>query len=320
MTSGRFIGLLLQHHMNTDYQPVLVSVIVPVYNVSAYLDKCVKSLLQQTYNNIQIILVDDGSTDDSPTKCDNYAKQDSRITVVHKPNGGLSSARNVGLKNASGEYVMFVDSDDWVTQEFCQEGVNAIVKNHVDIASFGLCFVYDDHLRTIRSNSPMILEAKDAIADLITDEVPIFNYLCNKIFKRSLFDNIKFLEGYRFEDIAIAYRLIDKARKIFVSDKVTYYYLQRGGSITSTYNDSRSVRDRFFILNQRLDFLKGRYPKAYQVALKEISDQAIDILVTHYFRLDLVRMAFSLLHRHKKEILAVNHSNVLRVLAIIHII
>ena len=125
---------------------------------------------------------------------------------------------------------------------------------------------------------------------------------------------------YRFEDIAIAYRLIDKARKIFVSDKVTYYYLQRGGSITSTYNDSRSVRDRFFILNQRLDFLKGRYPKAYQVALKEISDQAIDILVTHYFRLDLVRMAFSLLHRHKKEILAVNHSNVLRVLAIIHII
>lgn len=298
----------------------LISVIVPVYNVSAYLDKCVKSLLYQTYKNIEIILVDDGSTDDSPSKCDNYAKQDSRVTVVHKPNGGLSSARNVGLKNASGEYVMFVDSDDWVKPEFCQEGMKAILENKVDMASFGLCFVYDDHVINIRAKSPKILEANDAIADLITDEVPIFNYLCNKIFKRSLFDNIKFLEGYRFEDIAIAYRLIDKARKIFVSDKVTYYYLQRGGSITSTYNDTRSVSDRFFILNQRLEFLDNRYPKAYKLALKEISDLAIDILLTHYFRLDLVRKAISLLHHHKKEILTVNHSRFLRLIAFMHII
>lgn len=298
----------------------LISVIVPVYNVSAYLDKCVKSLLCQTYKNIEIILVDDGSTDDCPSKCDNYAKQDSRVTVMHKPNGGLSSARNVGLKNASGEYVMFVDSDDWVKPEFCQEGMKAMLENKVDMASFGLCFVYDDHVINIRAKSPKILEANDAIAYLITNEVPIFNYLCNKIFKHSLFDNIKFLVGYRFEDIAIAYHLIDKARKIFVSDKVTYYYLQRGGSITSTYNDTRSVSDRFFILNQRLEFLDNRYPKAYKLALKEISDLAIDILLTHYFHLDLVRKAISLLHHHKREILSVNHSKLLRLIAFMHII
>lgn len=297
-----------------------ISVIVPVYNCAPYLDKCLDSLVSQTYKNIEIILVDDGSTDTGGKICDRRAGTDSRFKVIHKPNGGLSSARNAGLEIASGNYFMFVDSDDWVEPEFCEKALQEIKSKGVSIVSFGLRFVYNDHTESKAIKEPRCISASDAILYTINEEEPIYNYVCNKIFSCSLFDGIIFPEGYRFEDIAVMYLLFDRAKKIYVSDAILYNYLQRNNNITSTYNETKSIRDRFNLWIDRLKFLKAHYPEVYMTALKEATDQAVDILVHFYKSADLSRKAFRFLKQYKKDIVGINDSRLLRLWYKYHII
>lgn len=290
-----------------------ISIIVPVYKCEQYLAKCVDSLLCQTYSNIEIILVDDGSPDKCGDMCDAYASQDVRIKNIHKPNGGLSSARNAGMRQATGDYLMFVDSDDWVEKNFCEKALQVLLQNNVRLVSFGLRFAYTNREELKHTSNPRLMEAGEALCHTINDDEPIYNYVCNKIFDRHLFEGIEFPEGKNFEDIAVMYKLIDKAENVYVAEHVLYNYLQRDGSITSSYNSLRSIRDRFAVWQERLPFLKNKYHKAYLLALGQCTNQAVDILVHFWKSGKLTQKAIRFLKEYKQDILPINSSHVLQI-------
>lgn len=187
---------------------IMVSIIVPVYNVANYLPKCVDSLLVQTYNDIEILLIDDGSTDGSGEIADQYAKQDNRIRTFHQPNGGISAARNKGLEVMRGDYVMFVDGDDYVSKHFCKAALDLAIKNQVDIVSFGYYTFQEQggELELRATHEPRFLDKEQAIQELILRSDVMYNYAWNKFFKSQLFKDLRFPEGMTFEDSAIMHR------------------------------------------------------------------------------------------------------------------
>ena len=250
----------------------LISIIVPVYNVEQYLSRCVNSLVNQTYHNIEIILVDDGSPDRCGEMCDEYAKRDKRVVVIHKSNGGLSDARNKGLDVAKGDYVMFVDSDDWIELETCSIIIGLAVKYEVDVVSFGIQLVGEKGIYEIqRVPYSRIISSYEGVVAMVYQQKRkgILNYVCNKIFKKILFENIRFPLGALFEDQDVTYKLIHKANLIYVTEQVFYNYYQREGSIMSNFYHPRSLHDRIQIWMKRCEFINKYYPeyKDYQLAL-----------------------------------------------------
>ncbi|MBR3269967.1 glycosyltransferase [Candidatus Saccharibacteria bacterium] len=212
----------------------LVSIIVPIYNVRDYLDVCVKSLLNQTYKNLEIILIDDGSTDGSEKIVDKYDKKYRNIKAIHKKNGGLSSARNVGVDNASGEWLLFIDSDDYIRTD-CVERVLELAKAaDIDIVTYSFEPFSNDGSRLKKSpNWPEgVLSGVDAVNDMLRNKRPA--YICMSMFRATLFkkNKIRFPEGREFEDIITRIRLLYYARKVVFSNEKLYYYLIRKESIT----------------------------------------------------------------------------------------
>lgn len=214
----------------------LISIIVPVYNVEKYLKKCLDSLLNQTYRNIEIIIVNDGSPDDSQTIIDKYLQKDERINCVIQENGGLSSARNTGIENATGELLAFVDSDDWVEPDMIHSLYSALKKNKADIA---ICDVSTDFEN---GEQKTVLKQAEGYPDTIKTKenkdafLAIDCFACNKLFKKKLFSdsNIKFPKGLLYEDIATFPRLFVRAQKITFVRKSLYHYIVRSGAITQT--------------------------------------------------------------------------------------
>jgi glycosyltransferase involved in cell wall biosynthesis len=251
--------------MNSLNEP-FVSVIVPIYNVEKYLEKCILSLTNQTYTNIEIILVNDGSTDNCGTICDRYARIDSRIKVIHQQNKGLSAARNIGLKTALGEILFFVDSDDSVTPDFCTKAVNAIQRNKADLVCFGVRFINAEG-KTIKYNRvrhEKLLTSKEAIRQILSNKLHI-DVWC-KAFRRELFDNLSFPEGYLAENVFIIVRLLDRAKKIVQIPDVTYNYLNlRPGSICqkahTNKDEGQLEADSNALMNQRDYFITEHYPQ-----------------------------------------------------------
>lgn len=210
----------------------LISVIIPVYNKEIYLNKCIDSLINQTYSNIEIILVNDGSTDNSPIICNEYAVNDSRIRVIHSDNKGVSAARNIGIEQANGRYLMFVDADDWVAPDFCGEAIKIISENDSDIGVFGF-FGVDGKSGTIKSEKRYKTEQLDnikALERLLQNDIE--NYMCNKIFKASAFFDIRFVENMIWEDLEIMYRLFLNCQSVALGEKCTYFYQSNDTSIT----------------------------------------------------------------------------------------
>lgn len=212
-----------------------ISVIIPVYKVEKYLKRCVESVVNQTYKNIEIILVNDGSPDKCGEICDAYAKIDSRIKVIHKENGGLSSARNAALDIALGEYIMFVDSDDWISENSLEQ-LNEYIDMGYDIINFKFSFVKENSKELIETHN----DVKDSYeCDLITYIDKLFSgelnfFIWNKLYKKNLFDEVRFPEGRNYEDLATIYKLYFKAKKIIVTDYTLYYYwLGNSNSITN---------------------------------------------------------------------------------------
>lgn len=230
----RFDGCLDKNNSMT-LQP-LVSVIVPVYRVELYLERCVKSILNQSYKNLEIILVDDGSPDNSGQMCDEIALTDSRVKVIHKKNGGLSSARNEGIKNARGDYIAFVDSDDWIDEDIYSICVDIISQYKCDIVDFKT--VYTDGKKTrinYRYEKPIKVEKETLLYDYMyrgqTDICPFS--VCRKLYKRSLFDQISFPEGRLNEDIVTNYRVLVKSNSLVHISNIGYFYFQNSASITN---------------------------------------------------------------------------------------
>lgn len=216
----------------------LISIIVPIYKVEKYLEKCIESILAQTYKNIELILVDDGSPDNCPSICDRYAKKDSRVIVIHKQNGGLSDARNMGLNIAKGDFISFIDSDDFVSDDFCELLLGAIIRENADMA---IC----NYLR-IDENDNLIQEKNVDLPfknECISPEEFMQGYfgkqgwyyvvVWNKIYKRSLFDNLRFPYGKQHEDEFLIHHLIAQCNRIACIKNALYYYVQRKSSIIS---------------------------------------------------------------------------------------
>ncbi|MCI6997386.1 MAG: glycosyltransferase [Eubacterium sp.] len=212
-----------------------VSVVVPVYKVEKYLPKCVESLLNQTLQDIEIILVDDGSPDKCGQLCDQYAQLDNRIRVVHKENGGLSDARNVGMKYATGEYLGFVDSDDYVTADMFQLLYENCVNNDAEISGCDLAYVYENKSDIISNsdNKTYVLTPDEFYCRMIDTDGFLRVGVWNKLYKRELFANIEFPKGKLFEDIGTLYKVIFQAKKTVYISKPCYMYLkERSGAIT----------------------------------------------------------------------------------------
>lgn len=235
----------------------LVSIIVPIYKVEPYLRRCLDSIVNQTYTNLEIILVDDGSPDGCPQICDEYAAKDKRIVVIHKENGGLSDARNAGLDICKGEYVSFVDSDDWIAYSFVESLLQVINQSKAEIGVTSFIRTSNSFTAEIKPETkPNIeeLNPQHSVKKLWSDEYIIFVTSWGKIYKKSLFSNIRFPKGKLHEDEYTTYKLLYKASKTIFLNIPLYFYFQRNDSIMANVSsDSLRILDA---LVERYHFFK----------------------------------------------------------------
>lgn len=223
----------------------LISVIVPVYGVEAYLERCVESLLKQSYQNLEIILIDDGSPDACPRICDAYAGKEQRIRAIHQDNAGLSGARNTGIDAAKGEYFAFVDSDDYVAEDFIRSLYDLIQKTGCAISQCRFSYVQGEapeHFRGEVSEDCRIFRGKDLMAQLYgpEDEATCFVVAWNKLYRRDLFAHIRYPLGRIHEDEATTYRLFHEGESLAYTRRFLYgYYTDNSGSITSVFSRKR---------------------------------------------------------------------------------
>lgn len=236
----------------------LISVIVPVYNVERYLEKCVNSILIQTYKNIQIILVNDGSTDNSGKLCDKFEYEDARIQVIHKSNGGLSDARNAGLKIAKGSYIGFVDSDDYIAPDMFETLYRLNRKYNSEISIVSFYEIYNEKVIGVRDSGNLEELSKiEALKELLID-TKIQSYAWNKLYKRELFNDLEFPTGKNFEDIATTLLLFEKANKITLLETPKYYYIRRDDSIIGIKN-YKTYKDYLDVIYDKYYYLDGKY-------------------------------------------------------------
>lgn len=214
----------------------LISVIIPVYNVEKYLERCVNSILDQTYRNIEVILVDDGSIDTSGEICDKFKKKDKRIHVIHKKNGGLSHARNIGIEKSRGTYLYFIDSDDFVDAKILEKLYSGLIKSKSDMALCDLVYC-NENLENLNAQyhhneiSSAIVSRKEYWELLLKDENAAFIVAWNKLYKRNLFKGIEYPLNKLHEDEFILKDIVERCSSICIVGEALYYYLQRDNSI-----------------------------------------------------------------------------------------
>lgn len=214
----------------------IISVIIPIYNVQQYLDRCVKSVADQTYSHLEIILVDDGSPDDCGRMCDDWARRDGRIKVIHKENGGLSDARNAGIDAAKGDYIMFVDSDDYIAPDMVQRLYDALTGASADMSLCNLLYVDENGnpLPERNANSPIrdeVISGDEALQKLSLPQNHYYVVAWNKLYRRLLFRGIRFPKGKIHEDEFTAHHLLGQCTRIACVAEPCYFYVQRSGSI-----------------------------------------------------------------------------------------
>lgn len=249
----------------------LISVIVPVYKVEAYLDRCVQSIVDQTYTNLEIILVDDGSPDRCPEMCDEWAKKDSRIRVIHKKNGGLSDARNIGTKAATGSLIGFIDSDDWIEKNMYELLYCHLVDNDADISACGIEMFWEDNSKSptmLSAPGKVLLDTREALTAIL-NETSLKQPVWYKLYKKELVADLFFPVGKYHEDAFWTYLAISRAKKISVFDTPCYHYAQRSSSIMG---ESYSLRrlDGLEAKLQQLSFFETNYSDLRFIAQKNL--------------------------------------------------
>ena len=233
----------------------LISIIVPVYKVEPYLRECLDSIVNQTYRNLEIILVDDGSPDRSGDICDEYAAADKRITVIHQENKGVSEARNAALDIARGDYIQFVDSDDRIEKNACETVLHIAEEQHADIVVFGLkvCFLSGETY-IIGTGRCGPIDKSAMIGQLV--DVDIMSSLVNKLYSRELFDGVRLIKGRYCEDMDIVYKIIHRSRAIYLTEDILYIYSHREGSLTTQRYQAKAIKSRALIFKERLAFIR----------------------------------------------------------------
>lgn len=243
----------------------LVSIVVPIYNVEQYLEKCVESICRQTYENLEIILVNDGSPDHCGQMCEEYAKKDNRIKVIHKKNGGLSDARNSGVKLATGKYLLFVDSDDYIAKDLVEKTAAIAEKNNCDMVLYDYYYVEPDNVEIrstiVPANKVISLEQEHTLLLAATSA-------CAKLFNREFYvkANCPFPQGIYFEDLATTSIFFMRAKRVFYLKEPLYYYINRENSIMTGKNFEKSSHDKLVALEHILSAYKkeGKYEEYRQ--------------------------------------------------------
>ncbi|MDR0914209.1 MAG: glycosyltransferase [Oscillospiraceae bacterium] len=235
----------------------MISVIIPVYNVEKYLKRCVDSVLAQTYQDFEIILVDDGSTDNGGKLCDEYAALNDRIRTIHQANGGLSAARNTGIDEANGEYISFIDSDDWIAETFLEVLYNTAVNNNADISTVRYYEIWEDGRKEVFTLSPenKVMPGLEAMELVCDNPKYIEHTVCNKLFKKHLFNQLRFKVGIVYEDWRLTYKLLYFSNTVAVNDEILYFYFQRSGSIRKSEFSEKKV-SKYYIYVEREEFFK----------------------------------------------------------------
>lgn len=253
-----------------------ISIIVPIYNVQEYLSKCIDSILLQTFSDLEIILVNDGSTDCSGDICDKYAEKDTRIRVLHKQNGGVSSARNAGLKLARGEYIGFVDPDDWIYKDMFMKLYNLSKEHNSDISVCGFCREIDGVITEQQKDIENIIQMNkiESMNELFKGKLYRFS-LCNKLFKKQCFQDVEFPEGMIHEDLATTYKLFNNSNKVSYTNYIGYVYVKRHNSILNTkFNKNRLYS--LEIWEDILIFMEKNYYELYDVVISCFTYWCID--------------------------------------------
>lgn len=246
----------------------LVTVIVPVYKVESYLPRCVDSLLNQTYKDIEIILVDDGSPDSCGKICDEYAMQDNRIAVIHKENGGLSDARNAAIPLSHGQYIVFVDSDDWVSNHYIEHLNNAIKKDDADLAFSWFENIFEGQSESKPNREEIedyvCLDSQNCLKRLLYQD-GVECCACGKLYKKNIIADLQYPVGKLYEDIPVTYECIKRAKKIAIISNVDYFYFWRKSSIQYQKFNLRKL-DGVTHCREMLEAVKKDFPELVYAA------------------------------------------------------
>ena len=259
----------------------LVSVVVPIYNVKDYVERCLETVLKQTYQNLEIILVNDGSTDGSELICKKYKKMDSRVVLINQENAGLSVARNSGIDASTGDYICFVDSDDWLEKDFVSSNLQILEEKQVSISVCGY-YISDDLGDAIEAkgflNSDIHVFNTDRALYLLTEDVSIKSHAWDKMYKRDLFDCIRFPVGKNYEDIFVMHELFFKCDKIAVTLQPKYHYYVRNNSIARNYK-TKNILDYFEAEFTRLRFFQKHNFKELETLQ---NTKMMELLLSYY--------------------------------------
>ena len=273
----------------------MVSIIVPVYNVEKYLDKCIQSIMNQTYFDFEVLLIDDGSEDSSGSICDLWAKEDSRILVFHKENGGLSDARNYGIARANGEYITFIDSDDVVGKDYLKILMNLILEYGAQIAC----------VSALSMSENMKVEHDMNIKNGCLDTEEALKYACirkyfgvsawGKLYKSTLFSNLRYPKGRIYEDLLTTPYLIASSDSVAYSSSKQYFWIQRKGSITHTIHSKKEMALHLKGLEELVEFIDKHYRKIHMAAICRYVDDSFGSIIhklvyseEYYERIDYV--------------------------------
>lgn len=253
-----------------------ISVIVPIYNVEAYLPACLDSLSSQTFQNFELILVDDGSSDRSGVICDDYAAEHPNTRVLHQANAGVSQARNNGVATAQGEYIAFIDSDDLVTPDYLEYLLDLAEKYHADISCGEKVYYYDGQtpVRPLRDETERRITVGQALSEICYNTISIC--LWSKLFKRSLLEKHAFPVGQLYEDIATTYKLIGDSNGVVCGNRVIYFWRQRPNSITHAAIDEQ----HFFGITaaeEMLHYVEQHFPEALPGARTRVAMKCVDL-------------------------------------------
>ena len=260
----------------------LVSVIIPVYNVENYLCKCLDSVVAQTYKNIEVILVDDGSFDRCGQICDEYARKYPIMKVIHQSNKGLSEARNNGIKVAKGEFITFIDSDDYIENDYIEYLTDLQKQYNADIAIGGYRYVYEGSKKSKHSHAEKIvlMTAEEALIRMnYTDGFGATAWA--KLYRREIVLQYPYPKGKLYEDLATTYKIFSDARTIVFGSRVIYYWVQRKGSIMRRIFDERQL-DGIEAANEQLKFIESNYPSGIMAAKYRCVAKAVELMALNF--------------------------------------
>lgn len=284
----------------------LITVAVPIYNVERYLNECIDSIMAQSYKNLEIILVDDGSTDRCGVLCDEYQKKDMRIRVIHQENKGLSGARNSAIDIARGVYITFVDSDDWISQDMLEKLYQKMVEMHADMVVSGIESFYEDGTKKSNShNNKVYAYTREEAMDCFLFNDYLTPCVCGKLYKISLWDGVRHPEGKLFEDQFTTYKVIDRCSKVVYLTTPMYHYRKRNGSIGHSSFGEKTYH-LYEAIHEEYEFIARKYySNCPNIAVARITWEIVFInmmIIASYQDMGVVRDVQRFVRKHIKEV------------------